>query len=33
MDGFFIAKLQKYADGVKNKNDVKIDDNKKKRKK
>ena len=33
MDGFFIAKLQKYADGVKNKNDVKIDDNKKKKKK
>ena len=33
MDGFFIAKLQKYADGVKNKNDVKIDDNKRKKKK
>ena len=33
MDGFFIAKLQKYADGVKNKNDVKIDDNKKKKNK
>ena len=33
MDGFFIAKLQKYADGVKNKNDVKNDEKNKKKNK